>query len=144
MAVTRGDNHVDSTFFLHPVTTAWVEGTDDCGVRGGGQGVPATNGAVTWNTMPGFGVASGSTLVNDSAPVWNSTAAMISDVEGWLADPATNYGWVVIGDEDTKTTTRRFDSREGHPHPRWSNSFDQRVLSRAVLRIQSHSSRTRS
>ncbi len=40
MTVTRGDNHVDSTFTLHPNTAAWVEGYEGCGVRGGGQGEP--------------------------------------------------------------------------------------------------------
>ena len=124
MAVTRGSNHVDSTFTLHPITTAWVEGTDDCGVRGGGQGVPATNGAVTWNTMPGFGAASGSTLINNTIPVWSSTAAMVSDVQGWLDNPGTNYGWVLIGDETTKTTTRRFDSREGEIPPTLVVDYD--------------------
>jgi hypothetical protein len=44
MAVTRGGNHVDSTFTLHPNNAAWVEGTEGCGVRGGGQGEPSTGG----------------------------------------------------------------------------------------------------
>jgi len=30
MAVTRGSNHVDSTFYLHPVTVPWVEGVEGC------------------------------------------------------------------------------------------------------------------
>jgi len=117
MAVTRGSNHVDSTFELHTVTTSWVEGADDCGPRGGGQGVPATNGAVTWNTMPGFGAASGSTLINSTSPVWSSTAAMVADVQNWLDNPVNSNGWIVIGDETNPTTTRRFDSREGGSAP---------------------------
>ena len=116
MAVTRGSNHVDSNFTLHPNNAAWVEGVEGCGVRGGGQGEPSTGG-VTWNTMPGFGAASGSTLINNTTPVWSSTAGMVSDVQGWLDDPATNFGWVVIGDELNPTTTRRFDSREGGSPP---------------------------
>ena len=123
MAVTRGSNHVDSTFTLHPVTAAWVEGVEGCGVRGGGQGEPSTGG-VTWNTMPGSGPASGSTLINTTTPAWNSTAAMVSDVQGWLDNPGTNYGWVLIGDETTKTTTRRFDSREGASPPQLVVEFD--------------------
>ena len=129
MAVTRGSNHVDSTFSLHRVTTAWGEGTNGCGVRGGGQGEPASPGSATWNDAeaganawgaPGGdynGTASGSTLINNTTPVWDSTAAgngaMRNDVESWLASPAANYGWVLIGDEANPTTTRRFDSREG-------------------------------
>ena len=123
MTVTRGGNHVDSTFTLHPNTGAWVEGTEGCGVRGGGQGEPSTGG-VTWNTMPGSGAASGSTLINNTTPVWSSTAAMVSDVQGWLDNPGTNYGWVLIGDEATKTTTRRFGSRESTAPPVLVVEFD--------------------
>ncbi|MGD8874794.1 MAG: multicopper oxidase domain-containing protein, partial [Gammaproteobacteria bacterium] len=115
MPVTRGSNHIDSTFTLHPNTAAWPEGTEGCGVRGGGQGELSTGG-VTWNSMPGFGAASASTLVNDTSPSWSS-ATMASEVQGWLDNPATNYGWVLIGDETQTTTTRRFDSREGGTPP---------------------------
>jgi len=116
MTVTRGSNHVDSTFSLHPLNAVWTEGTEGCGVRGGGQGEPSTGG-VTWNTMPGFGGTSGDTLVNNTSPVWSSTAAMVSDVQDWLDNPGTNYGWVLTGDEANSTTTRRFDSREGGSAP---------------------------
>ncbi len=115
MAVTRGSNHIDSTFTLHPVNAAWIEGTNGCGVRGGGQGEPSTGG-VTWNTQPGFGAASGSTLINSTSPVWSS-AAMASDVQGWLDNSGSNNGWVLIGDENNPTTTRRFDSSEGGTPP---------------------------
>ena len=42
---------------------------------------------------------------------------MVSDVQSWLDNPATNYGWALIGDESTKTTARRFASREGVSQP---------------------------
>jgi len=116
MAVTRGSNHVDSTFTLHPVTSAWVEGTAGCGTRGGGQGEPTAGGGTTWNTMPGFGAASGSTLINNTSPTW-STPAMASDVQGWLDNPGSNNGWILLGDETIPTSTRRFDSREGGSPP---------------------------
>ncbi|MBT8116562.1 MAG: multicopper oxidase domain-containing protein, partial [Gammaproteobacteria bacterium] len=116
MTVTRGSNHVDSIFTVHPNNSAWVEGVDGCGVRGGGQGVPSTGG-VTWNTRPANGGASASTLINNTSPVWNSTPALVSDVQGWLGSPASNFGWVVIGDETISTSSRRFDSREGGSPP---------------------------
>ena len=74
MAVTRGGNHVDSIFSLHWVTTPWGEGSNGCGVRGGGQGEPAVTGSATWNDAEAGvtpwgsaggdydGTASGSTL----------------------------------------------------------------------------------
>jgi len=124
MAVTRGGNHTDSTFDIHPITAGWVEGPDDCGVRGGGQGVPATGGAVTWNNMPGFGASSGNTVINNTTPVWNSTGAMVADVQNWLDTPGTSNGWMVIGDEVNPTTTRRFGSREGASAPSLLVAFD--------------------
>ena len=87
MAVTRGSNHADSTFSLHRMTTPWGEGSNGCGVRGGGQGEPATSGAATWNDAEA-GItpwvsaggdydasASGSTLINSTTPVWSGKAA---------------------------------------------------------------------
>ena len=135
MTVTRGSNHVDSTFTLHPLSAAWVEGVEGCGVRGGGQGEPSTGG-VTWNTMPGFGAASGSTLINNATPVWNSTAAMVSDVQGWLDDPGTNFGYILIGDEANPTTTRRFDSSEGAAPPDECLPCVQSCLEEARARTQ--------
>ena len=40
----------------------------------------------------------------------------MSDVQGWLDDPETNFGWVLLGNEESATTTKRFDSRE-HEDP---------------------------
>ena len=135
MTVTRGGNHAAEVVNLHRVTTAWGEGTNGCGTRGGGQGDPAVTGAATWNSAmhnqvawgsPGadyVATAGGSTLVDTTTPVWSSTAAMVSDAQSWLDNPTTNYGWVAIGDESTKTTTRRFDSREGTNPPQLVVNF---------------------
>ena len=114
LTVTRGGNNADSTMTLHPITAAWVEGIEGCGVRGGGQGEPSTGG-VTWNSQPGFGVSSGSApIVEANDAVWNSTAAMVADVQGWIDNPGSNNGWMVIGDEASTTkNARRFDSSEG-------------------------------
>jgi spore coat protein A len=137
MAVTRGSNHPDRTMSLHRVIKTWGEGTNGCGTRGGGQGEPAVDGAATWNSAmhnqagwssPGGDydpVASGSVLVNNTTPVWDSDSnpAMVSDVQDWLDNPTNNDGWVLIGDETTKTTTRRFDSREGSTPPALEVNF---------------------
>jgi spore coat protein A len=116
--ITRGGNNADSTMDLHPINAAWVEGTEGCGVRGGGQGEPSTTGGVTWNSQPGFGTSSGSAPVSGANPVvWNSNAAMVADVQGWIDNPGSNNGWMVIGDEVNPTTARRFDSSEGGSPP---------------------------
>jgi spore coat protein A len=137
MNVTRGSNHDDAVMTLHPVNLAWGEAAAGvtpnlCGPRGGGQGEPAVDGAATWLSAmhnqtswssPGgdYGAASGSTLVNDTTPDWDSAVAgneeMVIDVQSWLDSPATNYGWILIGDETVKTTARRFDSTEGAAPP---------------------------
>ena len=38
LTISRGGNNADSTMNLHPVNAAWVEGSNGCGTRGGGQG----------------------------------------------------------------------------------------------------------
>lgn len=42
---------------------------------------------------------------------------MTSQVQGWLDNPGSNFGWVLIGDETTPAMTRRFDSRESGSPP---------------------------
>jgi serine protease len=42
---------------------------------------------------------------------------MVADVQSWLDNPATNFGWLVLGDESTGTTAKRFDSRESTSPP---------------------------
>ena len=37
---------------------------------------------------------------------------MVADVQDWLDNPANNFGWIVIGDESSSRTAKRFDSRE--------------------------------
>lgn len=37
---------------------------------------------------------------------------MAEDVQAWIDDPASNFGWVMIGEEDLPQTVRRFGSRE--------------------------------
>jgi hypothetical protein len=91
----------------------------------GGSGAAATHGDATWLhrffdtdlwTTSGGDYAtasSASTAVQSNGTYqWGNTAAMVADVRAWLANPATNFGWIVIGDENVPVTTKRFDSRE--------------------------------
>ena len=43
---------------------------------------------------------------------WNSTAQLVADVQGWVNQPTTNFGWLVQGNEVTLQSVKRFDSRE--------------------------------
>jgi hypothetical protein len=37
---------------------------------------------------------------------------MISDLQMWLNTPAANDGWLLLGNETTSFTAKRFDTRE--------------------------------
>lgn len=115
---------LDETTSLRRLTANWGEGTSDAALMEG-TGAPATTGDATWlhtffNTVfwtnPGGDFAG-----TDSASVvvgaigfytWGSTPQMVADVQGWLDNPATNDGWIIIGNEAVVTTAKRFDTRE--------------------------------
>ena len=42
---------------------------------------------------------------------------MRADVQSWLDDPASNFGWLVLGDESEIATAKRFDTRESASPP---------------------------
>jgi hypothetical protein len=42
---------------------------------------------------------------------------MVVDVQSWLDNPAYNFGWLVLGDESTIATSKRFDTRESTSPP---------------------------
>lgn len=116
----------DHPFSLHRVIADWGEGASDA-IGAEGTGVAAEPGDATWTdrffpgtlwtTEGGDHVASASAAIlvlhtSDGLATWGSTSAMVTDVQGWLDSPASNFGWVLIGDETTTTTARRFDSKE--------------------------------
>jgi hypothetical protein len=37
---------------------------------------------------------------------------MVGDVQSWLDNPITNFGWILIGEEETSRTAKRFDSKD--------------------------------
>jgi hypothetical protein len=108
---------------LHTVSEAWGQGTAGSGhtsIGGTGQGFPAGTGDATWNasaypstlwTHPGGDftatssatVAIGTTL--NAANTWGSTAQMVSDVQGWLNNPAKNFGWELVNTDEVDATT---------------------------------------
>jgi hypothetical protein len=110
---------------LYRVSGAWNEGTSNS--TPGGSGVPATAGDATWThrvypttswTNPGGDTAltaSGTTLIESSLTdyFFTTTPAMLADVQGWLDQSATNFGWQLRADEaQTAPTAKRFGSRE--------------------------------
>jgi len=110
---------------LHRLLADWGEGTSNpIGEEGGG--VASTPGDATWihrffDTVRWSGPgAAGDFVTTPSTTVqvgpigvytFLSTAAMVSDVQMWLDNPAGNFGWILIGNEASLSTTKRFDSR---------------------------------
>lgn len=110
-------------YTLHPLTADWGEAESDSGCCGG-MGAPAAEGDATWShrffgttdtwetpggdfvAIPSGVVAAGGTVV------WSSTPAMVADVQSWLNDKDSNFGWIIIGDESVAGAARRFDSKE--------------------------------
>ncbi len=109
---------------LHTLTSDWGEGTSDAGGTGDGVGVAATTNDATWLTrfFPSIpwttaggdfnSTASASTSINATGFFTWSTASMVSDVQSWLNNPAANYGWILLCNESTIATARRFASRQ--------------------------------
>jgi hypothetical protein len=109
---------------LHKVLSDWGEGTSNAlGEEGGGAA--SASGDATWihtffNTTFWTNVGGDfSATVSGSQSVggvgvytWGSTAEMVVDVQDWLDNPANNFGWLVMGDESTASTAKRFDTRE--------------------------------
>jgi hypothetical protein len=108
---------------LHRLLADWGEGSV-IGGGGGGQGGPANVGDATWSdsffTTTAWGVAGGTFAAGASAVQtigglgvyhWGSTAGMQSDVQAWVNNPSSNFGWLLHGDETINKTARAFASR---------------------------------
>ena len=110
------------TVELHKVLAGWAEGATDA-PGGEGSGAPRVDPEATWIhtsspaslwAMPGGdfdpAVSASATVDVIALYSWNSPG-MVTDVQNWLDNPAANFGWLLIGNEDTLATTKRFDSR---------------------------------
>ena len=106
---------------VHRVLADWGEAGSS---SSGGGGAPALPGDATWLhtrfpdqvwSQPGgdfVPASSAAALVGDVGTYNWTGAGLVADVQRWLADPATNFGWLLRGDETTPRSVRRFDSRE--------------------------------
>ena len=108
-------------FALYPVLEDWGEGTSS---NPAGDATAATTNDATWTQRfyrdTSWTSQGGSFAPNASATTtlgmllgaytWESDR-LAADVQAWLDYPATNFGWILLGDE-TMTSVRVFDSRE--------------------------------
>lgn len=122
MNKTEDDN--SRTIHVHRVQKDWGEGSSNAGGQEGG-GTTATTGDATWIhtsfntstwTNPGgdfVSPSSASQQLSGSGPyTWASTSQLVADVQGWIDSPSSNFGWILIGGEESSKTARRFSSRE--------------------------------
>jgi hypothetical protein len=122
----------NSSFSLYRMLQSWGEGNKVALDNGGGQGAPATAGEVTWNNRffggakwaaPG-GLAGVDFALSPSASQniydvgrspynFPSGSELVADVQFWVSHPESNFGWMLMtDDEETPFTARQFASRE--------------------------------
>ena len=112
------------TVLLHRVLANWGEGTSDAGGEEG-AGIAPSSGDATWihtffNTQlwaaaggDFFATPSATQSVTGLGPyTWGSTPEMVADVQSWLNTPASNFGWILVSNENNNGSTKRFDSRQ--------------------------------
>jgi hypothetical protein len=115
---------------LHRALADWGEGTSKAPGGGGG---PSTPGDATWihtfwpdqlwaNIGGDFAPEpSAATEIALPGPyAWESTRGLVADVQSWLDDPASNFGWIIIGNEEFLQSVKALASRhyklpDAHP-----------------------------
>ncbi len=118
------------TIALHRVSADWGESTSDAPGQEG-QGAAAAAGDATWihafSPSSNWQTPGGDFEPSPSATTsvagsgnytWTSTAELVSDVQQWVDNASSNFGWIVIGAEDIATSAKRFDTRESTSPPR--------------------------
>ena len=109
------------TFGLHPVTRAWQEGRvrpsrEGRGEAGDGSGASwSSTGLESWSFGGGdfLETASASVLIGDVGTyTWETNDQLVADVQGWLDDPSSNFGWALVGSEVDNQSAKRFFSSE--------------------------------
>lgn len=126
-------NGIDTEFSILRLLRDWGEG-DKLAFRPGSgfRGEPATAGESSWNAnLTGTENWSTPGALDDAAPTpsastfvaglgsytWTN-AGVQADVQRWVDQPHTNFGWLIVcEDELTPKTARLFGSREFTPNP---------------------------
>ncbi|HYV26660.1 MAG TPA: DNRLRE domain-containing protein [Candidatus Eisenbacteria bacterium] len=121
---------VDSVFELRRMLRDWGEGSKRNVAGRPLEGAPAATGEATWNarfypdvSWSAPGAAAPVDFINSSSATnfirgtntyaFDSTSTLIADVQGWLNNPASNFGWLLRSEmETTPLSNRRFASRE--------------------------------
>jgi FtsP/CotA-like multicopper oxidase with cupredoxin domain len=109
---------------VHRIVADWGEGASNADDQEG-SGAPAAAGDATWTKRfypstswaaagADYAVpASATAVVGNQNNFYSWTSAQLrADVQLWLVQPASNFGWLIVGDESEQKVTKRFDSRQ--------------------------------
>lgn len=112
------------TVGLHRVLEDWSEGPSNPPGQEGG-GITGEDGDVTWThrelpdalwATPGgtFVQAASATLeiAGEDDYSFATTSGLVADVQDWLDDPSSNFGWMLVMDSPPTGSAKRFNSRE--------------------------------
>ena len=113
---------------LHRLLKPWIEGSKSGGASGGGSiGAPASSGEPTWNrrahpnTTWGTPGAQGSADYVSTAStsgrvasgqILFTNAGLVADLQSFVSNGATNFGWLIKNQSETTSGARRIGSRE--------------------------------
>jgi hypothetical protein len=112
-----------TTLRVWRLVSDWGEGASNAGGAEGGGAAAAQDDATwihtffdsqTWVSPGGdFMNTASAELEVDAVGSYTveSTEALVNDVQEWLDDPETNFGWILTAGESA-TTAKRFNSRE--------------------------------
>jgi hypothetical protein len=121
LQVSNAPNSILRQFTVHRVLKGWGEGQSSAT---GGGGAAAAAGDATWlntfypalpwtNRGGDFDPATSASLLVGEAGLYAWTGlGLTADVQSWLRQPGTDFGWLIQGEETDLNTARRFDSRE--------------------------------
>lgn len=118
---------------LHRVLKAWGEGNS---VATNGRGAEASDGDATWlhavrpdelwDSPGGDFIPTPSatrTIENESSTDWEG-AGILSDIQFWLENPESNFGWMIVGNESNNQTTIHFATRESQTPPSLTLTYE--------------------
>lgn len=112
---------VPSLVSLHRIEADWGEGTSS---TVGGSGAPATTDDATWthrlwpdsawSSVGGdFAAEASAEVTIDGTGFYTWTGdGLKADLEAWIQNPETNFGWLLLGDETQNQTAKAIDTRE--------------------------------
>ncbi len=129
--ITKSNNSTSQSINIHRVLADWGEGASDASGDEGGGTTAVLNDATWTQTFFGVpnlipwanpggdfdGTASATFNVTDTGAYTVSSPEMITDVQNWLDNPSSNFGWIIIGNESQNASAKRINSKENSTDP---------------------------